>query len=106
MGEDIWRKKELLCTFVGMQTGTSTRENSMEGGTWVAQSVECQTSAQFMISWLMNSSPIPGSLLLAQSPLQILCLLLSAPPPLVLSQILIKNTKKNKRNQYGGSSKN
>lgn len=40
---------------------------------WVAQSVKHLPSAQFMISWLVSSSPTWGSLLSMQSPLQILC---------------------------------
>ena len=43
-------------------------------GTWVAQSVECPTLAQIMLSWFLSSSPTSGSLLLAQSLLWILCL--------------------------------
>ena len=38
------------------------------GGTWVAQSVKCPTSAQVMISPFMSSSPMMGSVLTAQSP--------------------------------------
>ena len=37
------------------------------GGAWVAQSVKCPTSAQDMISWLVGSSPVAGSVLTAQS---------------------------------------
>ena len=54
-------------------------------GTWVAQSVECLTPAQVMISRVMSSSPASGSLLSAQSQLQILSPLLSGPPLLILS---------------------
>ena len=36
-------------------------------GAWVAQLVECPTSAQVMISQLMSLSPISGSVLTAQS---------------------------------------
>ena len=50
-------------------------------GTWVAQSVECPTSAQVMISQFVSSSPTSGCLLSAQSPLQILCPPLSVPLP-------------------------
>ena len=46
-------------------------------GAWVAQSVEHPTLAQVMISWFMSSSPASGSVLTAQSLLQILCLPLS-----------------------------
>ena len=38
-----------------------------EGGAWVAQLVECLTSAQVMISQFMSSSPASGSMLTAQS---------------------------------------
>ena len=55
-------------------------------GAWVAQSVKRLTLAQVMISWFMSSSPAWGSLLSAQSRLQILCLLLSVPPLLARSQ--------------------
>ena len=37
------------------------------GGTWVAQSVKCPTSAQVMISQSVSSSPVSGSVLTAQS---------------------------------------
>ena len=36
-------------------------------GTWVAQLVKHQTSAQVMISWSMGWSPASGSVLMAQS---------------------------------------
>ena len=36
-------------------------------GTWVAQSVEHQASAQVMISWSVSWSPASGSVLTAQS---------------------------------------
>ena len=36
-------------------------------GTWVAQSVKHLTSAQVMISLLMSSGPVSGSVLTAQS---------------------------------------
>ena len=40
----------------------------LEGrGAWVAQSVECPTSAQVMISQSVSSSPTLGSVLMAQS---------------------------------------
>ena len=55
-------------------------------GSWVAQLVECLTSAHVMISQFVSLSPASGSLLSAQSPLQILCSPpLSASPPLVLT---------------------
>ena len=37
------------------------------GGAWVAQLVKCLTSAQVMISQLVGSSPVSGSVLTAQS---------------------------------------
>ena len=56
--------------------------NSKERGVWVAQPVERLTSAQVVISRFMSLSPTSSS---AQSPLQILCPSLSAPPLLTLS---------------------
>ena len=56
-------------------------------GTWAAQSVECPTSAQVMISsWPVGSRPTPGSVLTARSLelLRILSPSLSAPPLLTL----------------------
>ena len=37
------------------------------GGAWVAQSVECMTPTQVMVSWSVGSSPASGSGLMAQS---------------------------------------
>ena len=48
---------------------------------WVAQLVECLTSAQVMISRFVSSSPASGLLLSAQSPLWIFCPPLSLPIP-------------------------
>ena len=60
----------------------------MYGSTCVALSVERLTSAQVLISRFVSSSPASGSLLSAQSRLQILCL----PPLLMLSLSLsLKN---------------
>ena len=56
-------------------------EKERIGGAWVAQSVKPTTLAQVMVSQLVNLSPTSGSLLLAQSPLSILCLPLSLPHP-------------------------
>ena len=42
-------------------------------GAWVAQSVECPTSAQVMISRLVGLSPASGFVLTARSLRQILC---------------------------------
>ena len=41
--------------------------NQHIGGAWEAQSVECLTLAQVMISWFVSSSPELGSVLTAQS---------------------------------------
>ena len=61
-----------------------SKDKNYSGGTWAAQSVECLTSARVMISWFVGLSPASGSLLSAQSLLQIFCPHLSAPPPLSL----------------------
>ena len=56
-------------------------------GAWVAQSVGCPTSAQLMISQLMGSSPVSGSVLTAQileTASDSVSPSFSAPPPLVL----------------------
>ena len=61
-------------------------------GVWVAQSVECWTSAQVMISQFESSSPTLGSVLAAQSlepGLDSVSPSLSAPPLLVLSLLKI-----------------
>ena len=42
-------------------------KESKEGGAWVAQSVRHLTSAQVMISQLVGSSPMSGSMLTAPS---------------------------------------
>ena len=72
------------------------KENANFRGALVAQSVECLTSAQVMISQFMGLSPMSGSVLTAQglepasdpvSPS------LSAPPPLMLSASLSKVNK-------------
>ena len=69
-------------------------------GTWVAQSVKRQTSAQVMISQFVDLSPVLGSVLIAQSPepaSDSVCPSLSAPPLLILCLRLskINNVKKN-----------
>ena len=46
-------------------------------GAWVARSVTCPTSSRVMIWHFTSLSPALGSLLLAWSPLRILCLPLS-----------------------------
>ena len=69
-------------------------------GAWVAQSVECTTLAQVMISQFMGSSLCPGFALIAQILLWILCLPLCPFPSsmlalsLSLSKINIKKIKK------------
>ena len=50
-------------------------------GAWVVQSVEQPTLAHVVISRFVDSSPASGSLLSAQSPLQILCAPISLPLP-------------------------
>ena len=63
-------------------------------------SVKRLTSTLVMISWFINSSPASGSLLSAQSPLQILCLSVSLSLPCprgALSLPKIINLKKKKR---------
>ena len=62
----------------------------MSGGAWVAQSVECPTSAQVTISRSLSSSPTSGCLPPAQKLLWILCPPLSSPLPLILS-LALKN---------------
>ena len=42
-------------------------KNGQKRGAWVAQSVECPTSAQVMISQLVRLSPVSGSVLTTQS---------------------------------------
>ena len=55
--------------------------------TWVAQSVECPTLAQVMISRFLSSGPASGSVLTAQSlePASDSVLPLSLPHPLLYS---------------------
>ena len=50
-------------------------------GSWVAQSVECSTLAQVMISRFVSLSPTSGSVLTAWSLLEILSLPLFLPTP-------------------------
>ena len=58
-------------------------------GAWVAQLVKHLTAAQVMVPWFVSSSPVLGSLLSAQSLVQILCsslaLLLTRAHPLSFS---------------------
>ena len=63
-------------------------------GAWVAQLLGHLTSAQVVISHSVGSSPMSGSVLMAQSLLGILSLLLSAPPPLVHSLCLALSQSK------------
>ena len=65
-------------------------------GAWVAQSVECPTSAQVMISWFVSLSPASGSVLTAQSlerASDSVSPSLSAPSPIMLCLSLSKLTK-------------
>ena len=63
-------------------------------GTWLVQLVEHLPLTQVMISRLGSSSPTPGSLLLAQNPLQILCLPLSLPLTRTCFLSIINNNNK------------
>ena len=59
----------------------------------MAQSVECPTSVQVMISQFVGSSPMPGSVLTTQSlepTSDSVSLSLSVPPPLMLCLSKIK----------------
>ena len=63
---------------------------------WVAQSVECPTSARVMISRFMGSSPVSGSVLTAQSlepASESMSPSLSPPPLLMLCLLLSLNNK-------------
>ena len=60
--------------------------NNQHQGAWVVQSGKHPTLVQVMISWFMSSNPT----LAARSPLWILSLHVSAPPPLVFF-ISLKN---------------
>ena len=62
----------------------------LRGGAWGAQPVERLALAQVTISRSVSSSPASGSLLSAQSLLQILCPTLSLPLPYLLSLFLSK----------------
>ena len=76
-------------------------EGILGGDAWVAQSVGRPTSAQVMISWSVSSSPMSGSVLIAQNlepASDSVSPSLSAPPLLVHSlsenQTNIKKQKK------------
>ena len=45
---------------------SSVQDCKVWGDVWVAQSVECLTSAQVMILWFVGSSPASGPVLTAQ----------------------------------------
>ena len=68
---------------IGMYPNSKWCIKMQRRGAWVAQSVECPTSAQVMISRFMSSTPTWGSLLSAQSLLRILSLPLSLCPSLL-----------------------
>ena len=77
-------------------------------GRLVAQSVECPTSVQVMISRFVGSNPMSGSVLAAQnlepasdSVSLSLSLSLSAPPPLALCLSLLKINIKKLKNKVG-----
>ena len=65
---------------------------------WVAQSIECLTSAQVMISQFVGSSPVWGFVLTVQSLLQILrlCLFLPFSYSLLKMNKHLKKIKKKK----------
>ena len=75
---------------------SETYSRCPQRGSWVAQSVRLPTLAQVMISRCRfpSWSSALGSLLSGRSLLQILCLPLSAPPPLSLS---LKNKLRGKK---------
>ena len=70
---DLGQITEPLCALVRLSVNCEPREVVMQikrddrWGAWVAQSVECLTSAQVTISRFMSSSPASGSVLTAQS---------------------------------------
>ena len=68
--------------------------HAMERAAWVAQSVECPTSAQVMISQFVSSSPASGSVLAAWSLLGVPFLSLSLSLPLPLSHGLCLSQNK------------
>ena len=70
--------------------GCSHIKRILRGGAWGAQPVEHLALAQVTISRSVSSSPASGSLLSAQSLLQILCPTLSLPLPYLLSPLLSK----------------
>ena len=74
----------------------SAIKKSTSRGAWVAQSVECPTWAQVMISWFVSSSPAFGCVLTAQSlepASDSVSPSLSAPPLLVCALFLSLSLK-------------
>ena len=45
----------------------SIKRTNISWGAWVAQSAECLTLAEAMISWFVGSSPTSGPVLISQS---------------------------------------
>ena len=58
---------EVLASAIRQQKEIKGIRIGKEEGAWVAQSVKCPTLAQVMISWSVSSSPVSGSVLIAQS---------------------------------------
>ena len=75
-----WKGKTKGVQMVGVFCPTKVKTNKIvprcagPGGTWVVPSAKCPISAQVMTSRIVSSTPTVGSLLSAQSPLQILYL--------------------------------
>ena len=62
------RKLRVLAEGINLNwIGKEVRGGGGVGGTWEAQLIGCPTSAQVVISWFVGSSPVPGSVLTAQS---------------------------------------
>ena len=90
-----------VLTFKGEKAPLALKFKSLKNcwGTWVAQSMECPTSAQVMISRPVSSSPASGSVLTAQSlepASDSVSPSLSAPPLLMLCLSSVKNKIKKK----------
>ena len=75
--KNSWGKEDKKKDF--SRLGSEGLRTCMMRGAWVAQPVKRLTWAQVKISQFVSSSPALGSLLSAQSPLQILCPHLSLP---------------------------
>ena len=58
-----------LCQFLGKYFSVEYLDfiKNVGWGAWVAQSVECPTLAQVMVSWSVSLTPVSGSVLTAQS---------------------------------------